>query len=39
MVLYFRLDSVVHTSKLADVGTLREPDIFRNIQRWYMAEP
>lgn len=38
IVLYFRLNSIVYSSKLECVGTMREPAPMRNIKNWYFKE-
>ncbi len=35
IVLYFRLDSVIYTTRINGVGTLRDPNLLRGIQNWY----
>ena len=34
IVLYFRLNSVVYSAKLQEIGTMREPALLRNIKNW-----
>ena len=36
IILYFRLNSIVCTSLLQGMNDTREPDLFRNIEKWYM---
>ncbi len=36
IILFFRLNSVVCTSLLQGLSDMREPDIFRNVEKWYM---
>ena len=38
IVLYFRLNSVVHASRIQGLtpAEVREPDLFRTIDKWYM---
>ncbi len=36
IVLYYRFNSIIHAAELQGMETLREPYIFRNIEKWYM---
>ncbi len=36
IILYFRLNSIVCTSLLQGMSDVREPDIFRNVEKWYI---
>ena len=36
IILYYRLNSLVCTSLLQGNENMREPDIFKNIEKWYM---
>lgn len=36
IILYFRLNSIVCSSSIEGMRDVREPDIFRNIEKWYM---
>ena len=38
IVLYFRLNSVVYSAKLQEIGTMREPALLRNIKNWYFIK-
>ena len=38
IVLYFRLNSVVYSAKLREIGTMREPALLRNIKNWYFIK-
>ncbi|MBQ9833205.1 MAG: hypothetical protein IJO48_05680, partial [Clostridia bacterium] len=38
IVLYFRLNSIVCSADIRDIGAVREPDIMRNAEKWYIAE-
>jgi len=36
IMLYFRYNSIVYSNDIMGVGAIREPDIFRNVESWYM---
>ena len=38
IVLYFRLNSIVYTSSLQGLSDVREPNIMRSIDRWYIGK-
>lgn len=36
IMLYFRYNSIIYSNDIVGVGAIREPDIFRNVESWYM---
>ena len=36
IMLYFRLNSLVYSTQIQGVAEVREPDILRTVERWYM---
>jgi peptide/nickel transport system substrate-binding protein len=36
VTLYFRMNSIVYSAKIKGVSDIREPDIFSNIEKWYI---
>lgn len=38
IVLYFRLNSIVYASDIQGVGDIREPDIMRTVDKWYIYQ-
>lgn len=38
IVLYFRLNSIVYSSQIKALETAREPDIMRNVEKWYISD-
>lgn len=38
IVLYFRLNSIVYSSDIQGVSDIREPDIMRTVDKWYIYQ-
>lgn len=37
IVLYFRLNSIVYSDDIKEIGAVREPDLLRKIENWYIS--
>lgn len=38
LTLYFRLNSIIYTAKLQGLFDMREPDITRNVEKWWFLD-
>lgn len=36
ITLYFRMNSIVYSAQIKGIQNIREPDIFRNVEKWYI---